>query len=73
MTPPTDVQCQLTIPRPLAAGFATPADVKAYLLEHHVWPHHVQMERWRLDPVGYVVELTLTVPHPQTARTGDTP
>ena len=65
MTPTADVQCTLTIPRPLAALFATPGDVKAYLLEHHVWPVGAQQERWRLDTLGYVVDLTISVPHPQ--------
>jgi hypothetical protein len=67
MTPQfVDVQCQLTIPRPLAAGFDAPAAVKAYLIQHHVWPERVQTERWRLDTIGYVVDLTVAVPEPQT-------
>jgi hypothetical protein len=72
MTPASvDVQCQLTIPRPLATCFDAPAALKAYLIQHHVWPERVQTERWRLDTIGYVVDLTVTVPAPATQ--GDMP
>jgi hypothetical protein len=62
-----NVQLTLTIPRPLVACFATPADLKVHLLACGVWPDRVQDERWRLDTVtaGFVVDLTCDVPLPQ--------
>lgn len=62
----------LTIPRPLSAAFATPADAKAYLLAQGVWPQHVQAERWRLGTaiLGYEVELEVQVPMPQAVTPG---
>jgi hypothetical protein len=73
MTPlvATDVLCTLMIPRTLAACFATPADVKAHLLQYGIWPERVQQERWRLDAQHYIVDLEVSVPYPQSA--GGTP
>jgi len=68
MTPSAaDVQCTLTIPRHLAACFASPADIKTHLIQHRVWPEGVQTERWRLDVVGYIVDLEVSVPLPPSA------
>jgi hypothetical protein len=62
-----DIQCILTIPRHLTACFGTPADVKTYLIQQRVWPEGVQQERWRMDVVGYIVELEVSVPLPPGA------
>jgi hypothetical protein len=63
---PVSVLVQMTIPRMLTDQFATPAEVKSYLLAQGVWPERVQIERWRLNTVtpGYAVELEISVPLP---------
>lgn len=68
-----DVQCTLTIPRYLAACFATPAELKVYLVQHRIWPERVQQERWRLgtETPGWIVDLQIAAPMPQSA--GGTP
>lgn len=67
MTPPAaDLRCTLTIPRPLAACFATPADLKTHLIAYGVWPDGIIQERWRLgiETPGWIVECEISVPMP---------
>lgn len=58
------VTLTLTIPRALHDACGSPAQVKAYLLEHGVWPQRVLTEHWELHPemTAYLVELECSVP-----------
>ena len=71
---PVALLIQISLPRPLTDCFATPADLKAYLLAHRLWPEGHHVERWRLNDAtpGQVVEIEVRLPLPLAPAQGGT-
>lgn len=60
---------QMTIPRLLADGFASPGEIKAYLCAQGLWPAGIVMDRWKAHPSvpGYLVDIEIMVSLPLPA------